>query len=59
MKKIWVVEIHFEEEAKGHFAPTVAVGLSRDDARQEMRKWKQQNTGGCRFRISAYYRVSK
>ena len=43
MKKnfIWIVEINFGEPDK--WMPTVGAGLSRDDARKELARWKKNN----------------
>lgn len=51
---IWIVEIWLD----GKWKPTVGSGLTREDARQELRRWKQKCLND-KFRLQKYIPVAK
>jgi len=57
MKKyshIWVVEMR--NEKSGKWEPTVGVGLTRNEAKFELARWRQMDSFD-KFRISKYINV--
>jgi hypothetical protein len=55
-KPLWVVEMLMPHN--GRWEPTVGAGITRDDARRELRVWRERNQPD-RFRIVPYMRRAK
>lgn len=57
-KRVWIVEMD-ESQITGaqRFAPTVGIGLSREDGRKKLAEW-QANNPDTAFRLVHYVPVS-
>lgn len=52
---MWIVEMKMEETGEG-WEPTVECGLTRDDAKNEKRRFKKKDNPGDKFRVRKYVR---
>lgn len=53
---VWVVEMWNDAPRRDRWEPTVGTGLTRDDARCELRGFRRNNPND-RFRLRRYVRV--
>jgi hypothetical protein len=56
MRILWVVEM--KSEVTGHWGPTTGVRLTRSEARQALRIWRDRNPSES-FRLGRYRRIEE